>query len=68
MIGTIGDVQFTDEDFHIDLDQEQCEEFVERIRGVEVIETDEEDFEQEHDPQVRRTSSGRTLTFPDRFY
>ena len=67
-IGIVGDVQFTDEDFHIDLDQEQYEEFLERIRGVEVSERDEEDFEQEHDPRVRRTSSARTLRFPDRFY
>ena len=41
MIGTVGDVQFTDEDFHIDLDQEQYEEFLERIMGVEESETDE---------------------------
>ena len=34
MIGTVGDVQFTDEDFHIDLDQEQYKEFLEHIRGV----------------------------------
>ena len=68
MIGTVGDVQFTDEDFHIDLDQEQNVEFLERLRGVEVSETDEEDFEQEHDPRVGRTSSGRMLRFPDRFY
>lgn len=67
-IGTVGDVQFTDEDFHIDLDQEQYEEFLKRIRGAEVSETDGEDFKQEHDPQVRQTSSGRTLRFPDRFY
>jgi len=68
MIATVGDVQFTDEDLHIDLDQKQYEEFLERIRGVEVSETDEEDIEEEHDPRVRRTSSGRTLRFPDRFY
>ena len=36
------------EDFHIDLGQEQHEEFIERIKGVEESETDEEDFEQEH--------------------
>ena len=67
MIGTVGDVQFTDENFHIDLDQEQYEKFVERVKGVEVSETDEEDFEQKHDPRVRRTSSGRTLRLPDPF-
>ena len=33
MIGTVGDVQFADEDFHIDLDQEQYEEFLDHIRG-----------------------------------
>ena len=53
MIGTVGDVQFTDEDFHIDLDQDQYEEFLERISGVEESEIDEEDLEQEHDPRVR---------------
>ena len=42
VIGTVGDVQFTEVDFHIDLDQEQYEEFLERVRGVEVCETDEE--------------------------
>ena len=69
MISTgVGDIQFTDEDLHIDLDQEQYEKFLEHVRGVEVSETDEEDFEQEHDPRVRQTSSGRTLRFPDRFY
>ena len=68
MHGTVGDVQFTEEDFHIDLDQDQYEEFLERVRGVEVCETDEENFEEEHDPRVRQTTSGRTLRFPDRFY
>ena len=66
MIGTVGDMQFTDKDFHINLDQEY-EEFLERIRGVEESETEEEDLEQD-DPRVRQTSSGRTLRFPDRFY
>ena len=46
MIGTVADMQFTDKDFHIDLDKEY-EEFLERIRGVEESETDEEDLEQE---------------------
>ena len=32
MIGTVGDVQFTEEDFQIDLDPEQYEEFLERNR------------------------------------
>ena len=43
MIGTVGDVKFTDEGFYI--------EFLERIKGVEESETDEEDLEQEHDPR-----------------
>ena len=42
MIGTVRDMQFTDEDFHIDLDREQYEEFPECIRGVEESETLEE--------------------------
>lgn len=67
MIVIVGDVQFTDEDFHIDLDQEQYEEFLERIRGVEVSETDEEDFEQEHDPR-RSPANLLWKKFPDRFY
>lgn len=51
MIGTVRDVKFTDEGFYIDLNQEQYEEFLERIKGVEESETDEEDLEQEHDPR-----------------
>ena len=47
-IGTVGDVRFTDQDFQIDMGQEQHEEFLERIKGVEESETDEEGFEQEH--------------------
>ena len=39
-------MQFTEEDFHIDLDQDQYEEFLERVRGVEVSETDEKNFEE----------------------
>ena len=35
MIGTVWEVQFTDEDFHIDLNQELYEECLERTRGVE---------------------------------
>ena len=33
--GTVWDVQFTDQDFHIDLNQELYEECLERTRGVE---------------------------------
>lgn len=47
-IGAVGDVRFTDQDFQIDMGQEQHDEFVVRIKGVEESETDEEDFEQEH--------------------
>ena len=46
-------------DFLIDLDQDQYEEFLERIRGVEESETDEQDLEQEHGSRVRRASYGR---------
>ena len=33
MIGTVWEVQFTDEDFHIDLSQELYEECIERTRA-----------------------------------
>ena len=35
VIGTIWEVQFTDEDFHIDLNQELYEECLKHTRGVE---------------------------------
>ena len=71
MIGTVWEVQFTDEDFHIDLNQELYEECLERTRGVEgrdVTDVDEEELEQEQNLRVRTTSSGRTLKLPNRFY
>ena len=70
MIGTVWEVQFTDEDFHIDLNQELYEECLERTSGVEerdMTDVDEEELEEEKDPRVRTTSSGRILKFPNRF-
>ena len=68
VIGTVGEVEFTDEDFHIDLNQELYEECLERTRGVQENDIDEEELQEEQDPRVRRTSSGRALKLPDRFY
>ena len=71
VIGTIWEVQFTDEDFHIDLNQELYEECLQRTRGVEerdMTDVDEEELEEEQDPRVRTTSSGRILKLPNRFY
>ena len=65
------EVQFTDKDFHIDLNQELYEECLERTRGVEerdMTDVDEEELEEEQDPRVRTTSSGRILKLPNRFY
>ena len=51
MIGTVWEVQFTDEDFRaIDLNQELYEECLERTRGVEerdMTDVDEEELEEE---------------------
>ena len=47
MIGTVWEVQFTDEDFHIDLNQELYEECLERTSGVEernMTDVDEEEL------------------------
>lgn len=65
MIGNVGD-----KDFHTDLDQEQHEEFLERIGGVEESETDEEDFEVRNIIMESDESALNhvTLRFPDRFY
>ena len=71
MIGTVWEVQFTDEDFYIDLNQELYEECLERTRRVEerdMTDVDEEELEEEQDPRVRTTSSGRILKLPNRFY
>lgn len=68
VIGTVGEVEFTDEEFHIDLNQELYEECRERTRGVQENDIDEEELQEEQDPPVRRTSSGRALKLPNRFY
>ena len=47
VIGTVWEVQFTDEDFHIDLNQELYEECLERTSGVEernMTDVDEEEL------------------------
>ena len=68
MIGTVWEVQFTDEDFHINLNQEQSSmKNVLSVQGgggggVEERDTtgvDEEELEEEQDPHVRTTSSER---------
>ena len=49
-------MQFTDEDFPLDLNQELNEECLERTRGVEerdMTDVDEEELEEEQDPRVR---------------
>ena len=70
VIGTVWEVQFTDEDFHIDLNPELYEECLERTKGVEerdMTGVDEEELEEEQDPRIRATSSGRILKLPNRF-
>ena len=65
-------MQFTDEDFHIDLNQELYEECLERTRGGveerDMTDVDEQELEEEQDPRVRKTSFGRILKRPKRFY
>ena len=67
MIGTIWEVQFTDEDFHINLNQELYKECLERTRGGggveerDMTDVDEEALEEEQDPCVRTASSERIL-------
>ena len=64
-------MQFTDEDFPLDLKKELNEECLERTTGVEerdMTDVDEEELEEEQDPRVRTTSSGKILKLPDRFY
>ena len=64
-------MQFTDEDFHIEFNQELYEECLGRTSGVEerdMTDVDEEELEEEQDPRVRTTSSGRILMLPNRFY
>ena len=56
MTGTVWEVQFTDEDFNIDLKQELYEECLERTSGVEerdMTDLEEEELEEEQDPRVR---------------
>ena len=56
MTGTVWEVQFTDEDFNINLKQELYEERLERTSGVEergMTDLDEEELEEEQDPRVR---------------
>ena len=71
VIGTVWEVQFTDEDFHIDLNQELFKECLERTRRVEereVTDVGEKELEEKQDPRVRTTSCGRILKLPNRFY
>ena len=57
MIGTVWEVQFTDDDFHIDLNQELYEECLERTRGLEerdMTDVDEKNLNtEEQDLRVR---------------
>ena len=73
VIETVSEVQFTDEDFHIDLNQELYEECLERTRGVEerdmiMTDVDKDELEEKQDPRVRTTSSGRILKLPNPLY
>ena len=65
MIGTVWEVQFTDEDFHINLNQELYEECLEHTRGGveerDMTDVDEEELEEEQHPCVRTTYSERIL-------
>ena len=70
MIGTVWEVQFSDEDFNIDLNQELYGEYLEPTTGVEernMTDVDEDELEEEQDPHVITTSSGRILKLPNRF-
>ena len=67
MIGIVWEVQFTDEDFHIDLNQE-CLELTRGVEERDMTDVDEEELEEEQDLRVRTTSSGRILKLPNRFY
>ena len=67
MTGTVWEVQFTDEDFHIDLNQE-CLELTRGVEERDMTDVDEEELEEEQDPRFRTTSSGRILKLPHRFY
>ena len=60
VIGTVWEVQFTDEDFYIDLNQELYEECLERTRGLKKEELEKE-LEGKQHPRLRTTSSGRIV-------
>ena len=94
VIGTVWEVQFTDEDFHIDLKKSstkttailQSEKTLGtrllrrrsrasgggggggRVEERDMTDVDEEALEEEQDPRVRTTSSGRVPKLPNRFY
>ena len=69
MIGTVWEVHFTDEDFHINLNQKLYEECLNkqggggggRVKERDMTDVDEEELEEEQDPHVRTTSSERIL-------
>ena len=69
-------MQFIDEDFHIDLNQELFEGCLDPTRGGvgggveerDMTDVDEEELEEKQDPRVRTTSSARILKLPNRFY
>ena len=68
MIGTVWEVHFTDEDFHINLNQKLYEECLKHTRGGggrveerDMTDVDEEELEEEQDPHVRTNSSERIL-------
>ena len=70
VFGAVWKVQFTDEDFHIDLNQELYEECLEPTRGVkerDMTNMDEEELEQEKIFVSEPTSPGRILKLPNRF-
>ena len=56
MTGTVWELQFTDEGFHIDLNQELSSE-----QGGSKKEELEKELEEEQHPRVRTTSPGRIL-------
>ena len=70
MTGTVWEVQFTDEDFNINLKQELYEERLERTSGVEernMTDVDEKELEEKQDPRVRATSFGTIVKLTNRF-
>ena len=71
VIGTVWEVQFTDEDFLSDLNQElykECLECTRRVEERDMTDVDEEELEEEQDPRVGTFSSGRILKLPNRSY